>query len=199
MELPVEGKETFLSEMRASREILKKMLTTVLLGDAVAAEYLICHLISKVYIRSADMLTLGKFTLNLHGLPAAENYSKRLATLVQLLTCKSHFLPMTVDNFNKMTFVPKKDFHANRLVSGLLQLPRHTHLVLDETAMSDGRLSPDGLKNLTALGNLINWQKVEYDFVYNRIEFTTDVPCLVLSEGRSMLPHDAQGHNLHLL
>lgn len=105
---------------------------------------------------------------------------------------------MTVDNFNKMTFVPKKDFHANRLVSGLLQLPRHTHLVLDETAMSDGRLSPDGLKNLTALGNLINWQKVEYDFVYNQIEFTTDVPCLVLSEGRSMLPNDAQGSNLYL-
>ena len=193
MELPVEDKEAFFSEMKESRAILKKMLSTVLLGDAVAAEYLICHLISKVYIRSADMLTLGKFTLNLHGLPTSENYSKRLATLVQLLTCKSHFLPMTVDNFNKMTFVPKKDFHANRLVSGLLQLPRHTHLVLDETVMSDGRLSPDGLKNLTALGNLINWQKVEYDFVYNQIEFTTDVPCLVLSEGRSMLPNDAQG------
>ena len=28
--------------------------------------------------------------------------------------------------------------------------------------------------------------------MYNQIEFSTDVPCLVLSEGRSMLPNDAQ-------
>ena len=84
MELPVEDKESFFSEMKESRAILKEMLSAVLLGDAVAAEYLICHLISKIYIRSADMLTLGKFTLNLHGLPTTENYSKRLATLIQV-------------------------------------------------------------------------------------------------------------------
>jgi hypothetical protein len=33
---------------------------------------------------------------------------------------------------------------------------------------------------------------VEYDFNFNRLEFGTDVPCLVLSEGRSMLTCDSQ-------
>ena len=48
IELPVGDKEAFFAEMRESRGILKTMLSTVLLGDDVAAEYLISHLISKV-------------------------------------------------------------------------------------------------------------------------------------------------------
>jgi len=40
-----------------------------------------------------------------------------------------------------------------RLVSGLLQLPKGTHLILDETAMTDGQLSAKGVQNLTSLGN----------------------------------------------
>ena len=33
---------------------------------------------------------------------------------------------------------------------------------------------------------------MEYNFNYHQIEFTSDVPVLVLSDGRSMLPNDAQ-------
>ena len=105
---------------------------------------------------------------------------------------KSHYLPMDVDSFNKASFIPKKDYHANRLISGLLQLSEGTHLLLDETQMANGELNPEGVRNLTALGMLINWQKVEYNFSYHQLEFTMDVPCLVMSEGRSMLPNDAQ-------
>ena len=47
-----------------------------------------------------------------------------------------------------------QDFEANRLVSGVLQLPAGTNLVLDETAMTDGQLSAKGVQNLTALGTL---------------------------------------------
>ena len=54
------------------------------------------------------------------------------------------------------------------------------------------QLSADGLKNLTAIGHLISWQKVEYNFNYHQIEFISDVPALVLSDGRSMLPNDTQ-------
>ena len=45
---------------------------------------------------------------------------------------------------------------------------------------------------MTSIGHLISWQKVEYNFNYHQIEFTSDVPVLVLSDGRSMLPNDAQ-------
>ncbi len=92
-----------------------------------------------------------------------------------------------------MNFVPRKDYDANRLVSGLLQLPSGTHLVLDETRMgAGGQLEQRGLRNLTALGGLISWQRLEYDFQYHQLEFSHDVPCLVVSEGRSLLPSDCQ-------
>ena len=78
------------------------------------------------------------------------------------------------------------------MVSGALQLPAGTHLWLDETALSDGQLGAAGVRNLTSLGSLITWQKLEYDFQYQKLEYDTDIPCLVMSEGRSMLPSDIQ-------
>ena len=184
-------------ELRKCRDDLHLILTKALLGDTLAAEYVLCHLIAKVYKRT-PVLTLGKFSLNLFNLPAAANYGKRLSTLVQLFMDRSHYFSMTVENFNKLRFVPKKDHNANRLLAGLLQLSHGTHLIMDETVMDQGQLQADGVRNLTAVGNLISWQKVDYDFTYHQLPFEADTPCLILSEGRSMLPKDFQV-GFHLL
>jgi len=45
-----------------------------------------------------------------------------------------------------------------------------------------------GVKNMTALGNLISWQKVEYDFCYHKQDFLANVAVLVLSEAKSFFP-----------
>jgi len=180
-----------LEEAADARKELHAILTEALLGDSVAADYLICHLISRVYLRK-DILTLGKLSLNIHNMTSHDNWPKRLATLIQLLTTSSHLLTLSLANLNSLPFIPKKDFEGNRLVSGLLQMPDGTHLIIDETSMTDGQLDQAGLKNLTALGHLITWQKVEYDFKFHLMEYQADVPCLVLSEGRSMLPSDIQ-------
>ena len=52
--------------------------------------------------------------------------------------------PMSLDNMNKMSFTPTKDYEANRLKSGILQLPDRCHLVLDETALQPGQLDVNG-------------------------------------------------------
>ena len=127
-------------EARACRQELHSMLTSILLGDSLAADYLICHLISRIYHRR-DVLCLGKFSLNMFNMPTHSNYTKRLATVLQLLLTKSHYLPLTVPNLNNIAYVPKKDYHANRLVSGLLQLSAQTHLILDETTMENGQVN----------------------------------------------------------
>lgn len=191
IELDLAHKACLLEETRRARDDLHAVLTQLLVDDTLAADYLICNLISHVYKRR-DVMCLGKYSLNLFHVPQHGNYSRRLSTIVQLLLAKSHYLPLTVDNLNGLTFVPKKDYHANRLVSGMLQLSDNTHLVVDETAMANGQLNADGVRNLTALGSMIRWQRVEYNFNYHQIEFATDVPCLVLSEGRSILPNDVQ-------
>ena len=36
------------------------------------------------------------------------------------------------------------------------------------------------------------WQKVDYDFKYHNLEYFTDIPVLVMSEGRSLLTPDIQ-------
>uniref|UniRef100_A0A669CQ24 Mini-chromosome maintenance complex-binding protein n=1 Tax=Oreochromis niloticus TaxID=8128 RepID=A0A669CQ24_ORENI len=175
------------------REELLAYLTHVLLGDALAAEYLILHLISNVYVRR-DVLPLGKFTLNMSGCPTVASYTERLYQIIQQLVPSSHYLGMSLQNMNQMRLVPKKDYVANRLVSGALQLAKNTSLYLDETQLEQGQLDTTGVRNVTALGNLISWQKVDYDFNYHQMEFPCNINVLIASEGRSLLPSDCQIH-----
>jgi len=177
--------------MESSRSQLLHILTQALLHDSLAAEYLLYNLVSKVYGRR-DVQVLGKMCLNLFNINSNQNWSRRIYTLLGLLTPGSHYLPLSRQQLEKTRFIPQKDFEANRLVSGILQLPSGTSLVIDETAMNDGQLSAQALKNLTAIGNLISWQKVDYDFKYHTLEYETDIPVMVMSEGRSLLPSDFQ-------
>lgn len=45
---------------------------------------------------------------------------------------------------NSMRLVPKKDYVANRLVSGALQLARNTTLFLDEMQLEQSQLDTSG-------------------------------------------------------
>uniref|UniRef100_A0A3Q2QPJ6 Mini-chromosome maintenance complex-binding protein n=1 Tax=Fundulus heteroclitus TaxID=8078 RepID=A0A3Q2QPJ6_FUNHE len=182
-----------LGEMAAVRAELLSYFTHVLLGDALAAEYLLLHLISTVYARR-DVLPLGKLALNLSGCPAVSSYTERLYQIIQQLVPSSYYLAMTLQNMNQMRLVPKKDYVANRLVSGALQLAKNTSLFLDETQLEQGQLDTTGVRNVTALGNLISWQKVDYDFNFHQMEFPSNVNVLIASEGRSLLPSDCHIH-----
>ncbi|XP_050351974.1 mini-chromosome maintenance complex-binding protein [Nymphalis io] len=185
------SQETVLKDANTAREHLLKALTELLLGDKLAAEYLICHLIACVYLRQ-DTITLGQFCLNISNLPTQKypNYGQQLYNIIKQFVTKSYYLPLTVENMNTIALLPKKDYDCNRLTSGILQLSKHTHLVLDETKMEQGHLDATGVNNITALGNLIKQQKVEYDFKYYKMEFDSDISVLVLSEGKSLLPSD---------
>ena len=67
----------------------------------------------------------------------------------------------------------------------------HTHtgtpLIVDETALSPGRLNEVGVANLTALGNVLQWQKVNYDFHYHTAEFECDLVSLATAAIREGL------------
>ncbi|KAG7462441.1 hypothetical protein MATL_G00184930 [Megalops atlanticus] len=183
----------FLSELASVRADLLDYLTHVLLGDALAAEYLILHLISSVYARR-DILPLGKFTLNLSGCPRSSTFTEQLYCVIQQLVPMSFRLGMSLHNMNSLRFVPQKDYTANRLLSGLLQLSQNTSLFLDETQLEPGQLDAAGVRNITALGNLISWQKVDYDFSFHQMEFPCNINVLITSEGKSLLPSDCQVH-----
>uniref|UniRef100_A0A182IP45 Mini-chromosome maintenance complex-binding protein n=1 Tax=Anopheles atroparvus TaxID=41427 RepID=A0A182IP45_ANOAO len=168
---------------------LHNLFTQCLFGDRVAADYLLCHLVSSVYIR-VEVESRGQFSLNLSNIPAEvlPSYTQSLYELVELLLPASHYFPMTLENMNTVQFVPRKDYTTNKLTSGLLQLAPHTHLVLDETRLQAGKLESAGVEAVHHISHLIKSQRLRYDFQFYQLEFNADVPVLVLSEGRSMLP-----------
>ena len=83
-------------------------------------------------------MPLGKFSLNLIN-PSISKVSSILQGILQhllpkvtkyLFDCKfltfvplqSHLLPMSLANMNTLKMMPKKNFEANRLEAGMLQL-----------------------------------------------------------------------------
>eukprot|EP00912_Choanoflagellata_sp_UC4_P000715 UC4_evm1s445 len=177
----------------AARAALKAICCEMLGGDDVAAEYLILHLLSEVYKRFPDnTFVLGKFGLNILGVTPGSGLPSQIANLVSTLRPKSVFFPMTVDNLNKHSFIPRKNYETNRLDTGIAQLSNGTHLILDETALLPGTLEGKGLKNLKCIAKILTHQAVDFDFTYNEITFHSDIPTLIFSEGKSMLPVDVR-------
>eukprot|EP00118_Oscarella_pearsei_P020445 m.221405 g.221405 ORF g.221405 m.221405 type:complete len:307 (+) comp39959_c0_seq46:688-1608(+) len=178
--------QSILSDALRIRENFIGCLSHILMGDAMAAEYLFLHLLSGVYARK-DMVALGKFSLNLSGCPDSV-LTQKIYELINAVTPKSYKLSLTLENLNSFQFCPKKDYSANCLKSGILQLTDSTCLVVDEIALAAGHLETSGVQNLTALGSVIRWQKVEYDFSFHNADFPCNIIVLVFSEGKSMLP-----------
>lgn len=176
-------------DMETLRRRLLEILQMVTLGDNLAAEYLLCHLVSSVYY-SAGLLPIGKLCLNLSRIPKS-SYARLLHCFISALVTKSHILPLSLHSLNSLQFCPNKNYSTNRLKSGLLQLSRNTNLILDETQLEAGQLTVEGHKNIKALEHLIQWQKVQYDFDFYQKEFEANISIICLSEGKSILPSDA--------
>lgn len=61
-----------------------------------------------------------------------------------------------------------------------------THVTCDETHFKEGKIDKNGINNIRALAELIEDQKVVYDFQYMKQEFPISASVLILSDGRSM-------------
>lgn len=73
---------------------------------------------------------------------------------------QSFYLAMSLQNMNQMRLVPKKDYVANRLQSGALQLARNTSLFLDETQLEQGQLDTTGEARSSHQGATLTAQTV---------------------------------------
>ena len=123
------------------------------LGDQVAAEYVLALLVSRV---SGSGDALGPWSLNLTQLDTLQVAA--LVQAIQELVPRAVCLPMTTESLNAGRWYPKKDFNANRLVSGKLQLAGGTILVLDETQLSEGSLNEEGVRAFHAIQGVVSKQ-----------------------------------------
>nr|XP_033325694.1 mini-chromosome maintenance complex-binding protein-like isoform X1 [Megalopta genalis]XP_033339936.1 mini-chromosome maintenance complex-binding protein-like isoform X1 [Megalopta genalis] len=189
LEAEIERAPDIMSKAKLIRSNLHLVLSQLLFGDHLAADYLICHLLSSIYMRR-DYFCLGTYPLNLthFSIGKYSTFAKDLYRFLTMFVEKSHLLEITLENLNDLALSPKKDYDCNRLTSGLFQLSDNTHLVIDETGLTTGQVSPAGRENYNVICDLINFQKVTYDFKFYKMEYETDIPVLILSEAKSFIP-----------
>merc|ERR1719428_2585862 len=96
-------------------------------------------------------------------------------------------LQLSIDELNKGRWRPQKDFDLNRLVAGKLQLAPGTMLLLDETKMDAGKLQPEGVESLKAVGTLVGEQRLSADIGGMEYFFPTELACAVISRSSSLI------------
>ncbi|VFQ77499.1 unnamed protein product [Cuscuta campestris] len=178
--------------LRGIREALLGYLTSILGNDRVAAEFMLLHLLSRVNSR-ADSMAVGKLSLNLtcFSKETTSVFGHRLNLAIENLIPYSQSIPLTIDYLNTALLAPRKDYQTNRLITGVLQFADGTHLTIDETQLQAGNLNSTGVENTQLLKNLLDMQKVAYDFTFYKMEMPADIQLLILSEGKSnILPAD---------
>ncbi|XP_011049516.1 PREDICTED: mini-chromosome maintenance complex-binding protein isoform X2 [Acromyrmex echinatior] len=182
-----------LSKAQLIRGDLHIILSQLLFGDTLAADYMICHLLSMMYLRK-ESFSLFTFPLNITNIPVNKHktFPKEFYNFLKLFVKKSYFLEITLENLNELALIPKKDYECNRLTSGILQLSDNTHLILDETGLNPGTLTATGRENYQALSDLLMFQKLKYDFQFYTIEYETDIPILIFSDAKSFVPCPTQ-------
>jgi len=177
----------------AVRARVVKSLSNALLGDTLAAEYILCHMLSRVYHR-AHGVPVGKLSLAITGLPPTSavgtSATQDLVGVLQTLLPAVAYVPMSVKHLSAKLMAPKKDYDTEMLHTGDLQMTPSTQVLCDETAMVAGKLNETGLKNLHCLQQLATFQHLLFDFSFYQMEFPTDVPVLVTSQGKPLMTTD---------
>ena len=115
---------------------------------------------------------------------------RAVAATIGSLLPRSAIIPLRIDNLNSLSFFPGKGDEEDKLSSGLLQLPAGTHVTVDETVLTSGQLGQLGVKNLEALKAVARSAVLPYAFPYYETSWPADLPVLVLSATKPMIPTD---------
>lgn len=181
-------------------KIRKEVLHTItkaLNGDRLTANYIFLHMISSVPMnRHIAGVVLGYFVLNITGCPESkeddkDSFAAGVARLYQYFLPKVHLCSLSREIMNNKRWVPVKNHETDDLSYGRLQNTSNTYLLVNETALSDGKLERNGVPNLRALSTLVSEQRIEFDFVYHSVSFNTSMPTIIMSHGKSIVNCDA--------
>jgi hypothetical protein len=190
----------------AVRSSLLAYLASVLGGDELSAEVLLLFLLQRLHGRGAagsgGRGLLGKLVVNM-VLPAspadrpaaAPTAAQRIFSALESLLPVVSRREMSIPALNARSWQPSKAVGGDdeSLHSGLLQLPSPSVLVLDESGLSAGTLSSQGITNLRVLSKLVSQAVLEYDFRFQTLDFPVECAVLLLSTAsRALLAQDGQ-------
>ncbi|KAL3321054.1 hypothetical protein Ciccas_000256 [Cichlidogyrus casuarinus] len=173
-----------------TRSQLMSLLENALCGDSLVANYLICHLISRI-AKPRDLNIDSIPALNIWGLTETPDTGVLLTKLKETL---SSVLPQLVsikadiESLNKgPMLMPIRNPTTYALEAGRLQLPIGTNVLVDETGMSSGQLDARGVLNLRALAMVCTKFQLPYDFQTYQQDWDTDLRVLILSTSQSLI------------
>ncbi|KAM0792235.1 hypothetical protein ACM66B_004930 [Microbotryomycetes sp. NB124-2] len=169
------------------RSELVEYLASGLGGDEDAAEWLLLSLLTRVHTRHATGLPLGAMSLNL-AVPSGfkDATAQLLASLVPRLSRLDLSIPVLNDTKTRMA--PRSTDEG--LDSGALQLPTGTRVLVDMRGITEGKLDDSGVRNLRHVATTMAQQKLSYEFPYSSFDLDTDLPFVLLSEGKAIIPAD---------
>jgi len=170
----------------AARDAAIAQLTLHLNGDAFAAEYLLMLLVSRSFGLHGSSQSLGSWALNITNWPNDVPVTS-LSDAVSELVPQSACLEVSTETLGSRRWRPRKDFEANRLVAAQLQLASGTLLVLDETRLSEGTISGEGVKALGAIASLVTEQKLTCDYQSYDVHIPLELTCVLVSKQRSII------------
>ena len=170
-------------QKRIYREKLKNIFLKILENDHLASDFLLLFLFSQIFAKKYTK-NVGSFPLNLiinNDIKKCNDTFSNILNIFQQICLKVKDITLTIDELNKDIFYPKFDSEIEELKPGLLQLSDGTFLLLNEINMNEGKLLETGIKNLSALKNLIDFQLLQYEYPYNKIEINHDVEILIIT------------------
>lgn len=162
-------------------------LAAALANDTLAAEYALLAMLASVNTRNP--IPLGHLAVNINAKAApAQRVADALLAVARVLLPRVAPFELTVESLNAAPAVPRKDYAADCLVGGPLQLAEETLLLVDETRLVSGKLGPVGVSNLEALKAVAEEQALEYDFEFHKLPVHTNLKMLIVSDGKSLVP-----------
>jgi hypothetical protein len=123
---------------------------------------LLFNLLAKVHQKSPEGTAMGHYNINISGLDATQ--AKQIQELLSHVLAIQLNLEITTDSLTEMRFQPRKNYDTNQMEPGVLQMLEGTNVICDETHIKEGKIEKNGINNIKALAELIEDQKVVYDF-----------------------------------
>ena len=176
-----------LNPSKAELGRLKSAAVAVCRGDDLTAQLLLCSLVSSVSARP-NGYALDALPLNVFNIARQEDLDG-MQHFVALACPQATFYPVTLHKLGSKRLYGKKDYELNCIEQGLF-LPEGSLLVLEESRLEAGTLGEVGVKNASFVNNIIQNQKLYFDFDYCNFEAYCSCAVLGLSKSKSIFEFD---------
>ena len=168
---------------------LKKILLDIFDNDSLVSDYIILFLFSQVFYRNNFKL-IATLPLNII-LDKKDSLSnekiEKFHNLLKSICLSITQINITIKELNLKRYYPKFDVEKEILEEGDLQLIDKSFVLLNEINMGEGKLEEIGVKNVQTIKDIIESQKIFYEYPYNNVEILHNIQLITFSNGNNSI------------